>query len=168
MKKSKLVVIALLAIVLIAVGASYYMERTKSVDTTESANGWKTFVNDDPGFAFSYPENWNKTALGPSGNGYQVLAKVVNPAYPGKEGMDVPSEQFLVRRLDLKCSRGTETTFAGRSALDTGWGEGMGLFNYRTLCIPLTDGGSITIDMSASDESGQSVMEQMASTFKFN
>jgi hypothetical protein len=167
MKKSKLVIAALLAIALIAIGAVYYLGRTPGLSTVELTNSWKTFANSDLGFEFSYPENWNKTAEEPLGNGYQVLARIVNPAYPGKLDTDIPVEQFLVRRLDLKCSRGSETTFAGRSALDTGWGEGMGLFNYRTLCIPLTNGGSITIDMSASDESGQRIMEQIASTFQF-
>lgn len=128
---------------------------------------WKTYTNTQYGFEFKYPPEWSPKYGEESGNPryYEILGRVVNPAYPGKEDTDVPTEQFLIRGINDSC-KGNPATLLGRSVKDTGWIDGLGETRIRDICVE-ADIWPTTITLIAVAEINQTKLEMILSTFRF-
>jgi hypothetical protein len=128
---------------------------------------WNTFTDTRYGFEFQYPATWEATANDSEGQvpDGAVIVRVVNPSRAGKPDTDVPIEQFLVYSQNVTCE-GQSIDLGGKTGTDRGWEQGFGLIYYRDLCFRV-QGWSITISLSAFDESSQAVMDKILSSFKF-
>lgn len=133
----------------------------------ESIKNWKTYRNEEYKFEIKYPIDWTVVSNDVKGYDYKVLTKIVNPDRAGVIDTDAPVEIFLVKSINSSCKDGEKyLKLASKIATDTGWKEGFGGINYRTLCVKTAE-QSIMIDMSAFDQSSQTKMEKILSSLRF-
>lgn len=131
------------------------------VSIEKDVMNWDQYMNSEYGYAHDYPTDWDFI----EGTGGDYISLVINSERSGVPDTDVPIEQLVIRMDEDMCS-GQEKTFSGKVGYDTGWEEGFGLIQYRTLCFE--DGDSyLTISASAGDDASMKIMDTMITSLSF-
>ncbi len=101
------------------------------------------------------------------GAGYELLARVDNPATPGKPDTDVPREFIMVSIVDRVCE-GAQREIGGVSIYDTDWVDSdFGGVPMRTLCLASEDQKSLQILFSSLSQETKSQMDVLIKGISF-
>lgn len=137
-------------------------------DESEDVNNWKTYTNEEYGFSFEYPNNWE---LRDGNRNSNIIARIVNPERAGIEDTDTPFEQFLIRNQHILCSgesnNNKQINLNGVPGSDTSWyiAKFAGL-PVRNICFELNN-QPISILMTAFDNSSREIMNDIFSSLEF-
>lgn len=174
----------LVVVLVIGIGIYYSKDKSEvSLNTVPSNNStvpsqnvsgeisdWKTYKNDQLGFEFKYPSNWQYRIL--NEKDIDDIVQLFSPEawVEAQKGDKDGATNFIAFRswktdAYIKGLQGNSVTIAGKSAIDTGWTssamDGLPVRQIRFFVDP-----PVTIEMNALSET-KAAEEKILSTFKF-
>jgi hypothetical protein len=177
-------IIAIVAVLTIG-GGIYYSQKKSEVpsntisgsnstasskNVSDEMSGWKTYRNDQLGFEFKYPSDWQYRIL--NEKDIDDIVQLFSPesyaeAQKGDKDGATNFMDFRSWKTDayIKGLQGNSVTIAGKSAIDTGWTlsamGGLPVKQIRFFVEP-----PVTIEMNALSET-KAIEEKILSTLKF-
>lgn len=152
--------------------SDFYTESVNSsttIATSSVPDSWQIYENEEHGFSFWYPDNWQKASENNKTDHYEGIVRIHNPTVESEETpyiSPVANQIYVSIDADAVC-RGSHFDAGEMSGVISGdWEEEFEGFSTRRVCFNEFD-WPLVVYVSAYDDDTKNVMDSVLSSFNF-